>query len=405
MNKTILLLPLVCLGLLVGCGRAPENETNGGGGDQAAAEVADWRAAARGAVDRGAQYLLGQRTDEGYWQFMPGTPADLGISGLAAWGLLETKGAAVKNDMKPVLDWFAENQKEDGSVFIDRFATYNTSMAVMAMVTDGDPKYRPVIEKAMQFIRRIQADEGEGRDESSEDYGGVGYGSGGPASGVVNLSTTHFAVEAAKEAGVKDEAFYSKALRFLERSQNRSESNDTTHKETVDGQEVEVTSGNDGGGIYRPGESKAGIQKLPDGRFVYRSYGSMTYALLKSYVFCDLDARDPRVEAAIRWISENWELDWNPGMEHSGEDEASRYQGLYYYYLTIGRCLAACEAQKIELPPVLANWREDLARKLLALQREDGSWANTHQRWMESSGVLSSAYALLALAECLGEAD
>ena len=37
---------------------------------------------------------------------------------------------------------------------------------------------------------------------------------------------------------------------------------------------------------------------------------------------------------------------------------------------------------------------------LLARQRADGSWANPNERWMEGEPVLTTAYALLALANC-----
>jgi hypothetical protein len=64
-----------------------------------------------------------------------------------------------------------------------------------------------------------------------------------------------------------------------------------------------VGVGNDGGGFYSPGstagEAKAGFVTLPDGKKIRRSYGSMSYALLKSYAFCKIDRRDPRVRALV----------------------------------------------------------------------------------------------------------
>jgi squalene-hopene/tetraprenyl-beta-curcumene cyclase len=38
---------------------------------------------------------------------------------------------------------------------------------------------------------------------------------------------------------------------------------------------------------------------------------------------------------------------------------------------------------------------------LLTRQREDGSWENTADRWMESDPVLVTAYSVLALEEAL----
>jgi squalene-hopene/tetraprenyl-beta-curcumene cyclase len=46
-----------------------------------------------------------------------------------------------------------------------------------------------------------------------------------------------------------------------------------------------------------------------------------------------------------------------------------------------------------------ADWRRDLGEKLLASQREDGSWVNDNGRWMESNPVLVTAYTVLSLAQ------
>ena len=43
---------------------------------------------------------------------------------------------------------------------------------------------------------------------------------------------------------------------------------------------------------------------------------------------------------------------------------------------------------------------ESISRKLMKLQREDGSWINENARWWEGEPVLTTAYALLALKRC-----
>ena len=49
-----------------------------------------------------------------------------------------------------------------------------------------------------------------------------------------------------------------------------------------------------------------------------RSYGSMTYAGLKSMIYAGLSHDDPRVKAAWEWIGRNFTVDENPGMAASG---------------------------------------------------------------------------------------
>ena len=78
----------------------------------------------------------------------------------------------------------------------------------------------------------------------------------------------------------------------------------------------------------------------PDGKRIVRSYGSMTYAGLKSMIYCGLTKDDPRVKAAWNWIRKNWTLDINPGMQFSNpKDPKAGESGLYYYYHTLARAL------------------------------------------------------------------
>ena len=44
-----------------------------------------------------------------------------------------------------------------------------------------------------------------------------------------------------------------------------------------------------------------------------------------------------------------------------------------------------------------ANWRRDLAMKLINLQQRDGSWENSNGRWWEKDPALVTSYSLLTL--------
>src|SRR5205823_9082494 len=133
--------------------------------------------------------------------------------------------------------------------------------------------------------------------------------------------------EALHDSGLKpDDPAMKAALKFITRMQNLSETND------------QKWAGNDGGGIYTPannGESKAGEYTGPDGKRMLRSYGSMTYAMLKSYIYAGLTKDDPRVKAAWDWVTKNWTLDENPGMR-LGTPTAAK-QGYFYYFHTLDR--------------------------------------------------------------------
>ena len=73
-------------------------------------------------------------------------------------------------------------------------------------------------------------------------------------------------------------------------------------------------------------------------------------------------------------------------------------QGIYYYYQTMSKALSAARIDTLKLENGKeADWRKELGEKILATQRENGSWLNDNGRWMESNPVLVTAYTVLSL--------
>ena len=120
-----------------------------------------------------------------------------------------------------------------------------------------------------------------GQDKSSPSYGGAGYGRNKRP----DLSNTSFFLDALKAAGDgPDDEAVKKALIFVSRCQNLESEHNTLPF---------ATKNPDGGFYYTPaggGVSQAG--NLPDGGL--RSYGSMTYAGLKSMIYAGVGPDDPR---------------------------------------------------------------------------------------------------------------
>ncbi|MEO0650769.1 MAG: prenyltransferase/squalene oxidase repeat-containing protein, partial [Planctomycetota bacterium] len=270
------------------------------------------------ALERGAAFLVENRTMDGVWGALGRT--DPGITAMVVGALAsipEPRGDAVEGAIERGLAYLLGLQREDGSIHEGTLANYITSATILALAKTGDPSHADAIAAARGFLMELQADEGEGYSTSHRYYGGVGYGGDERP----DLSNLQLALEALTAAGLnsEDETFQ-KALEFLQRTQNRSESNDLVLE--VDGKRIRP--GNDGGAAYAPGESKAGLMTLADGTQVPRSYGSMTYALLRGYLFAGLAKDDPRLQAAWNWITENYTLDVNPGFA-SGDNPAAPY--------------------------------------------------------------------------------
>ncbi len=176
-----------------------------------------------------------------------------------------------------------------------------------------------------------------------------------------------------------------RALIFVSRCQNLESPANTTQFAAKIG---------DGGFYYTP----AGAGSSPAGRSDnggLRSYGSMSYAGLKSMIFAGLKEDDPRVKAAVQWAHDHYTLSENPGL---GDE------GLYYYYHLFGKAIAALGQEKlVDSQGAAHDSRADLVAELARRQRPDGSWTNANTRWLEGDPNLVTGYALLTLSYCKPE--
>lgn len=330
-------------------------------------------------VNRGIEFLRTRgQSDEGAFSGETGAA----VTGLCVRAILEHRPEAVSTDPVVVkaIQYLESKIQPDGGIYAtgSKHRNYETTTAAMALnKANKDGRYDSQLERAKNFLKDIQWDEGEDTKPSDTAYGGAGYGSHSRP----DLSNTAFLIEALHDLGTdaNDESIQ-KALMFVSRTQNLPQhGNDTDYADKI----------GDGGFYYTPaagGQSKAG--ESADGGL--RSYGSMTYAGLKSMIYAGLTPEDPRVNAALDFIRKHYTLDNNPGMGA---------QGQYYYYHTFAKALDVAGLEVVESTDAgPRDWRMDLINKLEAEQQEDGSWVNREaERWMEGDRQLVTAYCLLAL--------
>ncbi len=375
------------------------------GTDPAAAVGAEWWPSQQA----GVEFLLSQQEDGSFFLRTPaGDFPDPGVSALAL-AALQSKPAALRTETEQAvieagLQKLLAMQNDDGS-FAERNANYTTCAAVLALAKARRAEFGPALEKARRYLLGIQNIEDRGYARSDRDYGSIGYG--GDQRG--DLSNLQFAVQALREAGLpeNDEAL-AKAVVFLQRTQNKRDVNDFSGRVRNEDGWQDVVSGDDGGAAYYPGNSPAGYVELPDGKSIPRSYGSMTYSLLKCYILAGIPTDDPRVQAAVEWIEANWSLDVNPGSDPALGEKA-QYQGLYYYYMVLAQALdeagidslsGRASADVASAPPQI-QWRTALRESLEAAQNDDGAWLNQrNDRWWEDKSAICTIYALLALERC-----
>jgi squalene-hopene/tetraprenyl-beta-curcumene cyclase len=333
-------------------------------------------------VSKGIRFLLTKaRSEDGSYSAHAGP----GVTALITHSLLRHGRSPDDPTVARSLKYLEGFVQPDGGIYQKGtfYRNYETCLAILCFSSaNPDGRYDKLLNRAEAFVKQLQWDAGENIDRSNPAYGGTGYGKHKRP----DLSNTSFFVDALRSVGNgADSEAVKRALTFVSRCQNLETQYNTTPFSAKNP---------DGGFYYTPaagGLSQAG--QTPGGGL--RSYGSMTYAGLKSMIYAGVGPDDPRVEAAVKWIRENYDLKSNPGMGKAG---------LYYYYHTFAKALDALgEHVFVDESGQSHNWRAELVRVLADLQQADGSWANENQRWLEGDPGLVTGYALLALAYCRPE--
>ncbi len=330
-------------------------------------------------VRQGIEYLR-QRGQQDDGAFSP--KIGIGVTALAATALIQNDVPLNDPMLSKAVALVANSAQPDGGLYApnSRLKMYETCVAVLCLeAANKDGQYDALLSNAAKFLRGEQFDEADGIDPSNLEYGGAGYG----GKSRPDLSNTAFMVEALSSLkdGENDEAI-AKALTFISRCQNlESQYNNS----------AEAAKINDGGFYYTVSEggvSAAG--DTPAGGL--RSYGSMTYAGLKSMIYAGLTPDDPRVKAALTWIRKHYTLENNPGLGDAG---------LYYYYHLFAKALDSAELTNFtDEAGEKHDWRAELTEHLGQLQAADGSWTNSNSKWMESDPNLATVFSLLALSHC-----
>lgn len=335
-------------------------------------------------VDKAISYLRKNQAEDGSWS----SKSSPGITGIIITGLLKTGTIPADDPMIAKGLKYIEgliNTKSGHIAGLDprvQLQNYVTSVNVMALSAANKDSYKAVVGNAAKFLKQLQWDESEGKNPKDDYYGGAGYDSKSRP----DLSNTAFYLDALVAAGVaKDDPAFKKAMIFVSRCQNlKSENNDQPWAGKI----------NDGSFIYSAAEG-GGVRNAdgPEKDGSMPGYASMTYAGIKSMIYCGVSKNDPRVKKAYEWVSNNYSLESNPGMPPQ-----RAAWGLFYYYNTMAKALSALEIEDVKDSKGVSHiWKSELSLTLAKKQSADGSWSNPQDRWMEGDPNLVTGFALMAL--------
>ncbi len=365
-------------------------------------------------VRRGVEFLLNKQLPDGSWGMAVGGRS-FGHPAVTALVCMAINQSGIAVDEKIRKEAVARGRayilkyvQPDGSIWMSdmkrEYPTYTTAITLTCLASLGFKEDEPVMRAARRFLIDLQLDEDNKDNPTSKDdpsYGGVGYGPGEAGSKHVDLSNTQWVAEALyatdyldREPNAKSpedtrqaDLAWDKLATFLTSMQHLPETNKAVW--VVSDKE----SSDYGGFVYRVDEDGAN-QKTGQAQTL-RSYGSMTYAGLKSMLYAKLSKDDPRVKAAVEWAAKHYTLDENPGIGQAG---------LYYYIQTFAKAHSVLQSDEVKTEKLgIRKWRVDLIEKMLELQKGQGEWFNDKTgRWMESSPELVTAYSLLAMELALG---
>lgn len=337
------------------------------------------------AIDKGTEWLARSQNTNGFWS----TADHPALSGLALVALQGDPSAKERNrqeNFKKGYGYLLSCVHEDGIYGKRELINYNTSVALLALTSAHDPKYIAAIRNARQNLIHLQYDGDQKGIADNPFDGGIGYGGSSPKPDLINtlhaLEALYYSRPAVSEEGAHgDELNYKAAIQFIQNCQHLTNYNSQAW--------VSMDEANRGGFVYSPESSKAGEVETPSGRKALRAYGSISYAGMLSYIYAGLKPTDPRVTAVLDWAKRNYTLTENPGMGA---------QGLFFYLHTMTKALSVAEVETLATADGKKhNWREEVALRLLDLQKADGSWSNENGRWWEKDPVLVTSYSLISL--------
>jgi squalene cyclase len=351
------------------------------------------------AIAKGVAFLRKAQAEDGSWSAKVGPgPTALVLSALIDQPDIDAKDPAVRK----AIEYLLKKQTLDGGIYDTILANYNTSICLSALArVKGEPGVAEAIKKGEAFLRTLQwtnqtDPQGHPVDKDHPFYGGVGYGGHGRPDG----SNTQFFVQALVDVGCDcNDPAIQRAVAFFSELQGSSANKKYGDKIVQDGGAIYATSlDKDHIGVPESSASPELIDEGKAGRPVsgLRTYGAMTYAMFKTYVYAQLPRDDVRVQDAVKWIRNNYAVDHNPGMPKGQE-----YQGLYYYLVAMARALDAWHSDLTTADGKKINWDNDMIAQLVKMQREDGSWLNESDRWREGDPNLVTAYAIIALTHAM----
>lgn len=360
------------------------------------------------AIAAGASFLVGQQQDDGTWKsktyglLKDGTSLTPLV--LVSLPELAATQAARERGLRVVLNWVDSESTPVHVRTIPQYPVYTAGLA-MSLLKSAKTSAPAYTAAWRQLLVTHQLTESNGWSRTDSRFGGWGYSHDPPQKpdeGILlspldepNLSATVFALEGltASIPEKQTSAVRANALLFVQQCQNWRE-----------GMAPDDIKYNDGGFYFLlddPIRNKPGVAGTDStGQTRYVSYGSATADGLRALLLCGLKDNHPRVMAARKWLLEHFDVGAHPGA-YPADRSHLRPSLDFYYAASIShafRTISPGGATRSEKP-----WAIAIASRLVALQKENGSWQNTAVDVREDDPLIATSFGLQALQRCREE--
>jgi squalene-hopene/tetraprenyl-beta-curcumene cyclase len=338
----------------------------------------------RHAIEKGCAWLETKQTASNYWS----SPEHPAVTALVLTALV---GPSPEKSASPAIEkgyaYLLSCVQPDGGIYNKDLQSYNTSVALSALVLRNRPQDRAVILNARRFLIGLQVGDAQLGGTNSPFSGGIGYGG---TDKLPDLSDTVMALGGdlqQQAAGAGQQWSQGAGFELEGCASVRAKLPEPARLQRPT---LGLRRSAKQGRFYLCSRTQHGRSNQPAVR--PRRLSFLRFHDLCRFVelhLCGLEADDPRVTSALDWLRGNYTVDENPALGP---------QGIYYYYELMAKALTFAGVDTMETKDGRkANWREELALKLLNLQHADGSWANENGRWWEKDPNLDSAFAITTL--------
>jgi len=323
--------------------------------------------------------------------------------------------APTPEQRRRALDFIRKHVNAQGVIGLDdpelpEYPNYATALALKCLTRWGDTSDAASIAQMHDYLAAEQFCEARGFKPDHMAYGGWGFGGPlplGGSPGHMDIAHTRHVLEGLRlstplpsregpgegRPSHPNNAHFQRSELFLKLLQRHPSETRPQPSDSGAARPADWRAPFDGGFYFSPIVLAAnkGREATHQGQPYYRSYATATCEGVLALLAAGVNRDDERVQAAAKWLREHPRLDYPEGVPLN-QPAPWRESIAFYHYSVRARAYTA-----LQWP---GQWRQEMAKLLVARQEPDGSFKNKVSHLMkEDDPLLATALAVAVLCE------